>query len=328
MPSRATASTDATMSEFPAPEATGPPALQTSAHAELVGVGLVLLAAAGFGSMPILVKVVYDQGGGFVTVLSVRYLAAATITIAAMVLTGRSLRPPSGAHRSWAVMCAFNAAAASCFWAALRLDAVARVAPITYVFPVFVALLAAVVFGERLSLQTIAAIALGIVGCALVIGDGISRPNSVLAGMLALGAAVGTAVFYTAAGRAVGGEDWLSASAALFVTGSVVVAPLVAVVGWQAPSAAGWLALAAVVVTGTVVPFWFFLAGLARLGPVQTSILGTAEPIITVLLAVGLLGETLGTLQAAGIVLILASFLLARIARARTLRRAQLLLPE
>ncbi len=74
---------------------------------------------------------------------------------------------------------------------------------------------------------------------------------------------------------------------------------------WPA-GAGGWAALAAIAVCSTVVAILTFFAGLQRLGAGRASMLSTLEPVVTVLLAAMLLGETLTAAQLGGGVLILA----------------------
>ena len=65
----------------------------------------------------------------------------------------------------------------------------------------------------------------------------------------------------------------------------------------------GWLACIAVVCT--VASISLFFAGLQRTGPTTASILATAEPLVTVLLAVPLFGEPLSRLQLLGVIVML-----------------------
>lgn len=69
----------------------------------------------------------------------------------------------------------------------------------------------------------------------------------------------------------------------------------------------GWLAGIAVVSTVAAVSFLF--AGLRRVGPSAASILSTAEPLVTVLLAFLVFGESLGPVQLAGGALVLGAVL-------------------
>ncbi len=163
----------------------------------------MLTGSAGFGSMAVLVKLVYEQGAGVLTVLAARYTAAAILMTLAARLFGRSLRPPRRTL-PWIGMAVFNALAAVSFWSAIKLEEVSRVAPIVYVFPALLAILSALAFRERLAPWTWGAIALAIAGAALVLGNGVGRPHSLLAAALAFASAVGTALFYLSAGRAAG----------------------------------------------------------------------------------------------------------------------------
>ena len=77
--------------------------------------------------------------------------------------------------------------------------------------------------------------------------------------------------------------------------------------GELAPGGWGWLACLAVV--STVTPIVLFFAGLKRVGPTTASILATVEPLVTVLLAFLVFGETLGAVQLVGGALVLAAVL-------------------
>ena len=59
-------------------------------------------------------------------------------------------------------------------------------------------------------------------------------------------------------------------------------------------TAAGWGWLACLAVVSTVGAIALFFAGLRRVGPTTAAILATVEPLVTVLLAFVVFGETLG----------------------------------
>jgi drug/metabolite transporter (DMT)-like permease len=74
-------------------------------------------------------------------------------------------------------------------------------------------------------------------------------------------------------------------------------------------TAAGWGWLACLSVVSTVGAISMFFAGLDRVGPTSASILSTVEPVVTVLLAFLVFGETLAAVQLAGGVLVIAAVL-------------------
>jgi drug/metabolite transporter (DMT)-like permease len=70
---------------------------------------------------------------------------------------------------------------------------------------------------------------------------------------------------------------------------------------------AGWGWLAALAAVSTVGAISLFFAGLRRVGPTAASILSTVEPLVTVVLAFLVFGETLGIVQTFGGALVLAA---------------------
>jgi drug/metabolite transporter (DMT)-like permease len=72
---------------------------------------------------------------------------------------------------------------------------------------------------------------------------------------------------------------------------------------------AGWCWLTCLAVVSTVVSISLFFAGLPRVGPTTASILATVEPLVTVLLAFRVFGETLAAVQIVGGALVLAAML-------------------
>ena len=63
---------------------------------------------------------------------------------------------------------------------------------------------------------------------------------------------------------------------------------------------AGWGWIACLAVISTVGAISLFFAGLRRVGPTTAAILATVEPLVTVLLAFIVFGETLGAVQLLG----------------------------
>ena len=70
----------------------------------------------------------------------------------------------------------------------------------------------------------------------------------------------------------------------------------------------------------TVGAIGLFFAGLARVGPTTASILATVEPLVTVLLAFLVFGETLGAAQLAGGALVVGAVLVLQAPRIRMAR--------
>jgi drug/metabolite transporter (DMT)-like permease len=104
----------------------------------------------------------------------------------------------------------------------------------------------------------------------------------------------------------------MSACAVVYGTLGLVTRP-------QLPSTtSAWVALVGVALIGTVVAVTTFFGALALLGPSDTSVVSTVEPVVSVGVAALVLGEVLSPLQLAGGVLVLIAVgVLARVGSSR-----------
>jgi len=104
--------------------------------------------------------------------------------------------------------------------------------------------------------------------------------------------------------------------AALVCTGAAVTLTIgSALLGQLAPgrvSAVGWVWIAGIAVISTVAAVTLLFAGLRRVGPTTASILSTAEPLVTVVLAFLVFGEVLTVVQILGAGLVLSSVVVLR----------------
>ena len=83
-----------------------------------------------------------------------------------------------------------------------------------------------------------------------------------------------------------------------------------------------WLSVVAIAVISTVVSMSAFLAGMAIVGPNRASVLASLEVVVTLVLAIALLGERLTLAQWAGAALILGAVVFQNL---KALRRARAL---
>jgi drug/metabolite transporter (DMT)-like permease len=216
-------------------------------------------------------------------------------------------------------------AQAGCYFAALqRLDA-SLLSLLLYTFPAMVTVAAIALGREQASRRTAGALILASAGLVLVLagaGAGALDPVGTLLGITA--AVVYTTYILTSAGVADRvGPILLSALVCTGAAATLTVATAVTGdlhVGALTPTGFGWLA--AIAVVSTVGAVSLFFAGLKRVGPTSASILSTAEPVTTVVLAFLAFGESLSPVQLGGGALVIgAVFVLSvparRVARAR-----------
>ena len=280
------------------------------------GVLLCLASAAAFGAMGIFGKLAYGEGAGVGTLLSVRFAAAAILFWLLVVATGALPRLREASRRdlcsALALGVAGYSAQAGCYFAALqRLDA-SLLSLVLYTFPAIVTVAAIMLGRERASGRSAVALALVSAGLVLVLAGAATGALDPLGTALGLGAALVYAT-YILTSEGVAGRLGPLVVSALVCTGAAVTLTLGAVAlgdlrpGDVSPAGFGWLA--GLVVVSTVGAVALFFAGLARVGPTTASILSTAEPVTTVLLAFVVFGEALGAVQLAGGALVLGGVL-------------------
>ena len=280
------------------------------------GTLLCLGSATAFGAMAVLGKLAYDAGATVGTLLAVRFLLAAAL-FWALVLgsdAAHELRALGG--RDVAVGLALGACGyaiqAGCYFTALeRIDA-SLLSLLLYTFQAMVAVAAVALGRERMDARRLAALALASGGLALVVAGAGTGALDPLGAALGLGAAVVYSTYILVSEGVVGRMTprLLSALVCTGAAASLTVGS--AVLGQLRPgelTAAGWGWLACLALVSTVAAVSLFFAGLERVGPTTASILSTAEPVVTVLLAFLVFGELLGPLQLLGGALVLAAVL-------------------
>ena len=264
----------------------------------LTGVGLALVSATGFGVMPVLGKVAYDDGAEPVGVLAVRFVIAAV----ALLVLARVLGQPLPRDRRLGVLALLGGLGyvgqALFYFNALDRISAGLTALLLYVFPALVVVLSAVLLRERPRPLAVGCVALALAGTALTIGPVQGGQGSGVA--LGLGAALVYAVYILASSR-VTGVGAFAMAAVVLSAAAVTTGGLAVVVRPALPSSGtAWLALVGVALVGTVVAVTAFFGALALIGPSDASVLSTVEPVVSVVVAGLVLGERLSATQLAG----------------------------
>jgi drug/metabolite transporter (DMT)-like permease len=191
---------------------------------------------------------------------------------------------------------------------ALKYASAGLVALLLYLYPVFVALLAALVLHEPLTSVKGLALGLALVGTALTVGP---AGGQALGALLAVAAAAIYSVYIIVGTDVMKHASAVQSSAVIFAAAGVTSGVLMVVNGPRLPATgAGWTAIASIVLIATVLPVVAFLSGLDRIGPTNAAMLSTLEPVVTVLLATWWLNETLKPVTWLGGGLILIAVLL------------------
>lgn len=254
--------------------------------------------------MAVFARAAYAAGVDPVTLLFLRFAISAAVMLLLMRLR-RSAFPRGGALLGLIAMGAVGYVGQSlCYFTALTLASAGLVALLLYLYPGLVAVLSALLLGERIGRVKAAALGLALVGAALTIGRG--GGGQLLGIVLGLAAALIYSLYILAGSRLMRQAPPLAASAVVITSAGVVYSGIVALRGLHLPATpAGWAAILALALISTVVAIVTFLAGLERVGPTNASILSIVEPAVTVGLAALVLGEAITVGRVAGGALIL-----------------------
>jgi drug/metabolite transporter (DMT)-like permease len=274
------------------------------------GVLLVALSASCFAAMPIFARAMYADGGDPSTLLLLRFALAAAILLPLAARRAATARPGRATRGGLALLGAVYVGQSLTYFVALTSTSVALLGLLLYLYPVAVAVLASVLFRIPLTRARVVSLALALIGAGLTIGPlGGGGGN-----WLGIGLGLASALIYSGyillATRVTRSVDPLWSSAIITASAASIFGVLALIHGVALPaSGAGWAAVVAIAVVSTVVAILSFVAGLQRIGPTDAATLSTLEPAITALLAVVVLGESLGQLQVIGGALIVSAAL-------------------
>lgn len=177
---------------------------------------------------------------------------------------------------------------------------------ILFTFPVLVMLINAVLLRQPPGVRQWVVFAVTYLGIGLVVAPGglaVVGDVDWIGGLWAVGSAFTYAVYLVASQEIMKRSGSVRFTAA---TGTVTLAAMLATVSLKAGSgvltfpAKGVLWGAVIAVGCTVIPFFMLFEGIKRCGATQASLIALSGPIVTVLAAWLILGETLTTVQIAG----------------------------
>jgi drug/metabolite transporter (DMT)-like permease len=304
-----------------------------SARHPRLGYAMALAAASLWAINGVVSKVIIESGSVPAQRLTeVRTTGAFALLFAALALARRhSLRIRRG---EVPVLLAFGVLGLAFvqwfyFEAISRLD-IGVALLIQYVAPVLVALWARLAYHEPVRRRIWGALALSILGIALLVElwNGLTLDGVGVAA--SLGSAITFAVYVLSAERAVTRRDPVSLVCYGFLLASIfwaLVQPLhsfpfalvdesVSLLGRLADvSLPVWLLMAWMVVLGTIVPFALLAASLRHIPASRAAITAMFEPVAATLFAYAWLGEALTAAQLIGALVVLGAIVLAQTAR-------------
>lgn len=296
-----------------------------------LGYGLVILAAILFGLNAGVSRVPLRSGMPTDTFTTLRITGAFVVLVVIAAIFDRSaLRRPRG--RAFVLISALGLIGVTgvqwTYNIAIDRLPLGIALLLEYLAPVLIVLWVRFVRKEPVRDRMWIAIALALAGLALVaqVWDGLTLDGLGVA--MALGAAVCFAFYFLLGEHNVGTEDPLQVIVWAFAAATAamnLVQPVwtVDTLGVDASllgrladhSAPAWIAMAWVVMLGTVVPFFLLLLALQHLPATVVPVVAMLEPVIATLVGWAWFAESLSVMQLGGMVILLGGILLAQTSR-------------
>lgn len=270
------------------------------------GLLLVLLAGVSYAFLSVFIKNVYAFSELRPTDIGVwRFIVATPIIWLIIGFRSRSSQPVP--RLTMLSLGFFYAMAALCIFVGLNYISASTYIVITFTYPALIALYSWA-RGVPLPLPGWVALALTLTGVFLTVPD----LNTIGTGnILGIGVAVAS-VFFVALYYLIGGpafaktqqtslraSGWVLNGCALIFISTVPFLGLNIPPNWQT-----WLSLLGMSLVSTALATIFINTGISKLGAARASIISTAEPLFTIVLAQLLLNEVMTPLQWTGAVLI------------------------
>jgi drug/metabolite transporter (DMT)-like permease len=280
-----------------------------------IGVAVAIAAGAAFAIANTSAGVAYQGGSNPLTVASTRFLLPTAALIGWLGFTGVPLVLP---RREAIVALLLGALTALYNWALLgSFNSIpfALAVLIIYFYPLIAAVIVAAFGWERFAWKTGAAILIAIIGLALALD--VRGSNLNVGGVsLAFFAAVGLAVVVAVSSRVFGNGDARPVTLYMSASASVLLLLFCAARGDFAfpQTEAGWVGFAAAAVFYGFAIITFFIA-ISMIGPVRASLFSYSDAVISAILGVVVLGQTLTLIQVAGIALVILALIGATVRR-------------
>jgi drug/metabolite transporter (DMT)-like permease len=278
--------------------------MNTQSRWHLGGPGWIVLSALGFGSMALFARLAYADGVSTTSLLAWRFLLAALILGPVLIIR----RTPLPRGRDLIGFVGLGVVFAGVAWAyflALRYADSGLVALLVYTYPVLVAVLGALLGLDRFGRPERRALLACCIGLVLLLGKALTS-GSPLGIALALLSGLLYAMYILIGSRFGRGTDPLAATWVVLATAAVMHCGFAYLNGPTWPGHAyGWCALFALSSFSSALAITAFLTGLRRIGPTMASVLSTLEPVVTVGLGIGFLGESISAPNLIGSLLVL-----------------------
>lgn len=199
-----------------------------------------------------------------------------------------------------------------CYFTSIVRSGAAVAVVLLYTSPIFVMLMSAVVFKEKITLKKIVALILTFIGCVLVAGlIGTGSRLSMGALLLGLGAGFGYALYSIFAGFAVKKYSSLTVTFYTFLFSGITL-PIfrnpVALISSVSLQVIPWIVGTSIICT--VLPYLCYTWGLGKMEAGKAAVLVTVEPLVGAIIGILIYHEDANLFKLLGIILIFSAVIL------------------
>lgn len=266
------------------------------------------VASAAYGTNPLFALPLFGEGMDSDSILFFRYLMAIPMMAVLMLIRKESFAVKWREVPMLAAMGLLVATSSLTLFESLHFMDAGIASTMLFVYPIMVALIMTLFFGERLTMRTIGCLVLTVAGVALLYRQSDGATLSFKGSMLVMASALSYALYIVGVNRSRLKEMsslkltfymlifGMSAFGVRTGFGSQLVVPH----NWQM-----WFDVGGLALFSTALSFAFITMAIHYIGSTPTAILGALEPVTAIAIGVTVFGESLTPRIVCGVVLII-----------------------
>jgi drug/metabolite transporter (DMT)-like permease len=290
-----------------------------SARQKIIGAILAFVAAVGFSAKAVMVKLAYVESVDAITLLALRMAFSLPFFLIVAAMENRNKRNEAltGKDKLAVVGLGFVGYYLASYLDFMGLQYISAGLErlILFLYPTMVVLISALFFKQRVGRTIVLALLISYAGISLVYMHDMNvlQHDALTGSVLIFGSALAYAVYLVGAGHTIA-----KIGAIRFTAYVLTVACVACLLQFAVTHTVADLNLSprvyglgvAMAVFSTVLPTFMLAAAMRRIGSMHTSMIGSAGPVSTILLAYVFLDEQLSLIQIIGSILVLIGVLM------------------
>lgn len=269
------------------------------------------IAAISYGVNPLCAKMLYREGVNCNTVLCYRFLIGVIILGLFMLLHKRDFSLTRKEFCVLSVLGIVFAVSSLTYFLSFQYMSAGVAATLVFAYPIFVALLMAIFFKERLKWPSLSAIVLTVLGILLLYKDDTGRPIATVGIVLILLSALAYALYIIIVNK----SGIVMSSVKLTFYAMAICWVCIVLCANLFPDGAlqvlhggsQWLYAFLLGLIPTVVSLVFMAMAIKCIGSTPTAVMGALEPVTSIFLGLFILGEAITLRISIGVFLILSA---------------------